>query len=161
MPGVSQDLTETDAYARMDWSTMTPVDAPSFFWTASPVCIIANSWNSKDPIYMALADRATFVYFDPTWEEVYKNVGSWFWDQQIFDYAYARIGILKRPTIRIFIKAYEWKVAGLKELKWQSIIDGHCQDETGQKLIRLLDDATLGKKPGSAARIKRWEEETA
>ena len=73
-------LTETDKYKRLDYGTKTKIleqeGVPNFFWTTSPVCIITNQWNASDPICQALESRAEFVYFDPDWSEVYREVGN-------------------------------------------------------------------------------------
>ena len=57
-------LTETDAVKRMEWSSKTSIleeeGVPSFYWTTSPVAIITNYWNEKDPIFQALESRAEF-----------------------------------------------------------------------------------------------------
>ena len=137
-------LTETDEFKRLDWGTNTKIlkdnGAPKFFWTKSPVCIICNSWSSKDSVYQALESRAEFISFEPTWEEMYKEVGNWYWDQEIFDYSYERLTVLKSPDCRIFTKAYGRKKAGLERMNWQRLIDEYCDDEIGMAVRRLLDD---------------------
>lgn len=133
-----KNLTETDEYRRLDWKTRTIVEAPNYFYTKSPVCVITNEWSNSDPIYQALASRAEFIWFDPTWEEVYKETAKWFWDQEIFDYFYENMPFLKRPDLRLFIKAYRRKVAKLKNLPWEGIIDAHHLDPTSKEVAKLM-----------------------
>ena len=103
-------LTETDQYKRLDYGTKTKIleeeGVPKFFWTTSPVCLIANQWNSHDPIFRALESRAEFIFFAPDWSEVYREVGKWFWDQEIYDYVWERLDVLKEPDVRLFVKAF-------------------------------------------------------
>ena len=73
-------------------------------------------------------------------EEIYKDAGAWFWDQEIFDYAYERLGTLRQPDCRILVKASDRKEAGLKKMNWRRLIDDYCDDELGIVIRRLLDD---------------------
>lgn len=144
-------LTETDTYKRLDYGTKTPLlTAPKFFHTQSPVCIITNSWNSKDSVMEAIESRAEFVFFEPNWSEVYGQSAKWFWDQEIFDYVHERLSILKQPDCRIFVKAYNRKKAKMKNLHWQRLIDDHCDDEKGLVIRQLLDDDTYSSNTARA-----------
>ncbi len=148
-------LTETERYKRLDYGTKTKILAeeavPKFFWTASPVCLIANHWNVNDPIFQALESRAEFVYFDPDWAEVYREVGTWFWDQLIYDYVWERLDALREPDVRLFIKAYNRKKAGLARMTWQKVIDAQVDDEIGLVVRRLIDDDSFSSNVARAA----------
>ena len=137
-------LTETDKYKRLDWGTKTKLllkeGVPSFFHTESKVCIIANFWNTKDPLLNSLESRAEFIAFDPGWIEVYRQVSTWFWDQEIFDYVGDRLGVLREPDCRLFVKAYNRKTAGMKRLTWQALIDAYVDDTLGLHVRKLLAD---------------------
>ncbi len=140
-------LTETDKYKRLAYGTKTKIleeeKVPKFFFTTSPVCLIANHWNSRDPIFQALQSRAEFVYFDPDWAEVYREVGSWFWDQEIFDYVRDRVRDLKDPDMRLFVKAYNRKKARLATMNWRTLIDDYVDDALGLEVRRLMDDPSF------------------
>jgi len=94
-------LTETDQYKRIDYGTKTKIlereGVPKSFFTTSPVCILTNHWDSGDVILNAIESRAEFVHFVPAWDEVYRYIGGWFWDQEIFDYLYNRLGCRPFP----------------------------------------------------------------
>ena len=78
-------LAESDRYKLMSHESFAPQliqhGVPNEFYTTSPVCILRNAWDSNDHINNAIEDRGLVVYFDPSWEEVYRYIGEWFWDQ--------------------------------------------------------------------------------
>jgi hypothetical protein len=154
-------LTETDRYKRLDYGTKTSIleeeRVPRFFWTASPVCLIANHWSSHDPMCRALESRAEFVYFDPDWSEVYREVGKWFWDQEIYDYVWERLDVLREPDVRLFVKAYNRKKAKLPKLDWRKLVDAHVDDGLGLAVRRLMDDPSFSS---NKARAAAFNEET-
>jgi hypothetical protein len=140
-------LTETDAIRRMEWSSKTRIleeaGVPADYWTKSPVAIITNFWNGKDPIFQALESRAEFCYFAPSWDEVYRNMGTWFWDQEIYDYIYDRLDVLREPDVRIAVKAYNRKVQNLPFLPWRDVIDNYVDDACGLAVRKVMKDAKL------------------
>ena len=96
---------------------------PEVYYTKSPVCFIRNVWDSDDIICQAIESRGNFVYFDPSWTEVYNYIGEWFWDQEIYDYLLDKLPLLREPDIRIITKAYDRKLANIPEFPWQGAID--------------------------------------
>lgn len=154
-------LTETDAFKRLDWGTKTKVldheNVPAYFWTESKVCIITNFWSSNDAVFQALESRAEFLYFDPDWNEMYRYVGNWFWDQEIYDYVHERIDVLRQPDARLFVKAFNRKRAGMKQLDWRQLIDDYCDDSHGIAVRELLDDDSF---PHNTARAEAFCERT-
>jgi len=135
-------LTESDEWRRIDWETNTEIAAPSHFYTKSPVCIIANAWDSKEKTYRALQSRAELIWFNPTWSEVYRECAKWFWDQEIFDYLHDRLDRLSAPDMRILEKAAKRKAFNKPRLPWQAIIDNHCWSKSSSAalMIELLAD---------------------
>ena len=91
--------------------------------------------------------------FAPTWNEVYRQVGEWFWDQEIFDYVYERLESLKRPDMRILKKASDRKKAGMKLMSWQQLIDDYCDDEIGLAVRSLLNDSSYRSNTERAIRF--------
>lgn len=154
-------LAETDSYKRLGYGTKTKIleqeGVPKFFYTTSPVCLIVNNWKSSDPIFQALESRAEFIYFDPCWCEVYREVGTWFWDQEIYDYLQKRLPDLREPDMRLFVKAHNRKKAGLSTMDWRKLIDNYVDDPLGLVVRRLLDDKTY---ESNDARAKAFCEET-
>jgi len=128
----TKHLTETDKYKKQDHNSLTKeliaAEVPQVFFTTSPVCIIRNVWDTDDHICAAIESRGTFVVFDPSWAEVYNYIGEWFWDQEIFDYLWEKLPLLREPDIRIVLKAYDLKVANVAKFPWQTAIDQHLAD---------------------------------
>ena len=145
-------LTETDRHKVLPWGTSTKLlkarGVPKQFYTTSTVCIITNRWGTG-PIYDALESRGEFVYFDPDWNELYKQCGGWFWDQEIFDYVRERMQNLKQPDARLLVKAAARKAAGMKTLPWKKLIDDYQDDKIGMTVRELIADDSY---PNEAAR---------
>jgi len=138
-------LTETNKYRKIEYESFDrrfeAAGLPSHFTTTSPVCIVTNWWEDS-PMYYGIASRAEFFVLDFSWAEVHKYVGEWFWDQEIFDYVGSKIPQLKKPDIRMYIKAYSRKMGKLKHLPWKAAIDSHIDDNMGQVIRTLLADKT-------------------
>ncbi len=149
-------LAETDQYKLMSHESFAPqlakLGIPNEFYTTSPVCILRNSWDSNDHINQAIEDRGLVVYFDPTWEEVYGYIGEWFWDQEVYDYLWERMPLLKEPSIRPLAKAYELKLARSAIFDWRTMIDAHTAD----KSLLLVSDFLRADYPSETARINAW-----
>jgi len=128
----TKHLSETDKYKLQAHRTLSKEliaeDVPQEFWTMSPVCIIRNVWDSTDHINQAIESRGTVIVFEPTWAEAYAYIGTWFWDQEIFDYLFERMPLLNEPDIRLVRKAYDTKMSNIPGLPWQSVIDQHAAD---------------------------------
>ena len=148
-------LTETKKVKTLSWETNTKVlddkGVPDAFTTSSPVCISTNSWSESDHIYQAIASRAHLVWFLPPWPEAYQYLATWFDDQEILDYIFERLDILKLPDLRIAVKAADLKRMDLAFAPWQEVIDDHCDDDSGIKIRKLLDDNEF------SSDTKRWE----
>jgi hypothetical protein len=156
-------LTETDQYKKIDYGTtskrLADEGIPGHFYTTSGCAIVCNSWDSDDPICQAIESRAEVIHFTPDWAEVYREIGTWFWDQEIYDYLWEKLPFLKQPDMRLVKRAYDRKKSKLKELPWQEVIDTHTDDKENLLLRTLLAQATDGrKKAASASKAKRATE---
>jgi hypothetical protein len=154
-------LTETDPRKLLQYQTMTRIldnlDIERSFWTSSTCCIITNYWTEQDNIMQALASRAELVHFDPDWEEVYREASKWFQDQEIFDYVYERLHLLREPDLRILVKAYNRKRSGMRHMTWQALIDSYCDDHVGMVVRRLVEDPSYETEE---AKVAAFEKET-
>ncbi len=132
-----RSLTETDAYKRMEYDsaskTFQAMEIPSHFYTKSPVCIISNWW-ADTPLFRALESRAEFFNFAPSCCELHREVGTWFWDQEIYDYVGKNLHKLRSPDARLYVKAANRKEAGLSANPWKSLIDSAHDDAEGQRV---------------------------
>ena len=137
-----RSLTETDAIKVISWNSTNKLlrdnGVPQRFHTASKVCIICNRWVSVNELTEALEDRAHIVYFDPPALEVHKEVGNWFWDQQIHDFIGQRLHLLDLSTARLYVKAWQRKKAGGD---WQAFVTRHCYTTTIRVVQELEEDA--------------------
>lgn len=141
-----RSLTETDSFKRLEYDSSAKsfvrLGIPTHFYTKSPVCIISNWWRD-DPLFNALESRAEFFNFTPSWPELHREVGTWFWDQQIYDYVAKNIPFLKAPDARLYVKAYNRKKGNLQHLPWQNLIDEAADDEAGQRVRELVHDRKI------------------
>lgn len=149
-------LTETDRYKLMSHESFAPqlikLGIPNEFYTTSSVCILRNSWDSSDHINHAIEDRGLVVHFDPTWEEVYRYIGEWFWDQEIYDYLWERMPLLKEPSIRPLTRANDIKLAKSTIFDWRTMIDAHTAD----KSLLLVSDFLRAQYNSEGERIAAW-----
>lgn len=141
-------LTETKKSRVMEWTSATKLleDAgvESKFVTSSPVTVIRNCWDTSDPLLQALASRAEFATFLPPWEEVYRHLASWFWDQEILDLVWKNLGTLRQPDIRIVMKAWQRKVTKNRLMTWERAILDHLANDSAEVAAReLIHDTKL------------------
>jgi hypothetical protein len=108
-------LLETNPVKTVSWqSRATQQDGlPSGFQTRSNVIIITNAWKTLNAHVSALEDRAHVLVFQPTPIEVHLRVGTWYWDQEIFDFIGSHLSLIKRPSMREYVLAWDRKRAGL------------------------------------------------
>lgn len=143
-------LSESDEYKKIDYGSTTKVlekeGVPGYFFTKSSLAIVCNSWDENDPISKAIESRAEFIHFDPTWAEVYKEIGQWFWDEQIYDYLWEKLPFLKQPDMRLVKRAWGRKKGRLKTMPWKQVIDSHIDDEANLMLREMLAKARDGRK---------------
>jgi hypothetical protein len=110
---------------------------PTQFLTSSRVAMIANEWWSANVHVAALEDRGHLVVFDPSPEEVHRHAAEWFWDQEIFDFVGEHLHLVKRPSLRTYVLAWEQKRAGLN---WQELVLGRCLSGKLRMVARLKAD---------------------
>lgn len=101
------------------------------------------------------AHRATTIHFTPGWEEVYNEIGKWFWDQEIYDYLWERLPFLREPDMRLVVRAWDRKKGGLKEMPWQQVIDAHVDDKHNLLLRELLSQGADGRKKANKPKTKK------
>ena len=155
----TKHISETDKFKLMVHSTLAKElvaqDVPQEFWTTSPVCLIRNVWDSQDHTTNAIESRGTVIVFEPTWAEAYAYIGEWFWDQEIYDYLWEKLPLLREPDIRLMRKAYDLKTSNIPGLPWRSVIDRHAADDAHILVAEYLtkDVAHFG---GEEQRIAAW-----
>jgi hypothetical protein len=120
-------LTQSEPLKRVSWytdaATLQRDDIPQQFSTTSPVAIITNEWKTLNRDVAALQDRGHLVIFRPSAQEVHARTAAWFWDQEIFDFWAERLQVLREPSMRHYVAAWELKQAGLD---WKSLALSRC-----------------------------------
>jgi hypothetical protein len=110
-------LCQTDPIKNIAWHSAavggSDQAVPREFQTTSRVCIIANDWKSLDANSAAVQDRGHLVFFEPTPEEVHRQVATWFWDQAIFDWFGDHLHLITQPSMRHYVRASELKESGI------------------------------------------------
>jgi hypothetical protein len=113
-----KQIGQTEEWKHLSWQTKAMMGlnapAPVDFYTSSHVCVITNQWDFRHSNIhtAAVEDRGICKVFFPTSLEVYRNTSSWFWDQEVFDFIGQHLPYLRKLTLRLFVKAYESKLAG-------------------------------------------------
>ena len=86
---------------------------PRRFTTRSPLALVANRWPTSHPHLAAVEDRGLRVSFEPSALEVHCRVAQWYWDQEIFDFVGAHLHWIERPSMRLYVLAWQLKKAGM------------------------------------------------
>jgi len=108
-------LCQTDPVKSVAWHSAAAGNdqLPSEFKTTSRVVIIANDWKTLDQNVAAVQDRGHLVIFEPSAEEVHREVAKWFWDQAIYDWFGEHLHLIPNPTMRAYVRAAELQASGI------------------------------------------------
>ena len=92
---------------------------PEYFTTKSKVIIICNEWKTLNKNVEALEDRAHIFHFEPTVREIHARAGTWFQDQEIYDWFGKQLHRIDVHSFRAYEKAADHKLGGhpWKEIK--------------------------------------------
>lgn len=148
-------LGQTDEVKTLRYGTtnayLTKHDIPMSFQTRSALCVLANRW-TRHP---ALQSRAVLVYFDPSPLEIHKNVGTWFTDQEVYDWIGDHLHLITGLDCRLYGKAVQDRRAGIDWRK--AIFDTHCHDA----VTKVVQDLEVDSDCRSVNdRIRRFKELT-
>ena len=120
-------LTQTEPSKSVSWhtdaATLAREQIPQQFPTTSRVAIITNEWHTLNRNVAALEDRGHLVMFEPSALEVHLRTASWFWDQDVFDFIGERLHLIREPSMRHYVAAWELKQAGMD---WRSLVLSRC-----------------------------------
>lgn len=150
-------LLETEPVKRLAWRSRTALrdGLPTEFTTRSPVILITNLWKTIDKNVEAVEDRAHVLVFAPPALEVHLQVGAWFWDQEVFDFVGARLGLITHPSMREYRLAWERKRAGLR---WRDYLLGRWLSGKQLLVAQLLADPSFSREE---ERARAFEERGA
>ena len=116
-------LLETNPIKTVAWHTRAARQdgLPSQFQTGSRVILITNLWKTLNAHVAAIEDRVHVLSFEPPPSEVHLRVATWFWDQEIFDFFGEHLGLIRRPSMREYILAWDRKHI---DLPWREYLLG-------------------------------------
>src|SRR5947199_7657422 len=126
---------------------------PREFVTKSRVAIIANDWRTLDRNVAALQDRGHVLLFEPGAAEVHRKAGTWFDDQEIYDWFGRNLDRVREPSLRHYVRAKELKAAGMD---WTDVLAVEDENRRARLAAELLASATYDS---TAARVKAFVEQ--
>ena len=132
-------LCQTETEKTVAWLSatrqLTAEQVPREFVTTSRVCIIANEWNFRgNNDLSAVEDRGHVIQFSPSAAEVHRRCEEWFDDEEIYTWIGKRLGRIDSPSMRLYYRAKELKLAGLD---WRKLTPVEPTD-TRQLLVAKL-----------------------
>jgi hypothetical protein len=125
-------------------------EIPRRFTTRSPVALITNRWSSTHPNLAAIQDRGLLVEFAPPAIEVHRRTGEWYWDQEIFNFVGEHLRLIERPSMRIYVLAWQMKKAGLD---WRGFVLQRCLAGPALLVAQLKADPRF---KNATARVKAF-----
>jgi hypothetical protein len=147
-------MCQTEAVKRISWHsdnrTLKEEDIPREFETRSKVAIVANQWCPKSADVEALEDRGHILLFRPSALEVHRKTAEWFWDQEIFDFFAAHLGLITEPSMRHYLAAWELMQAGMD---WKTLILSRFISGPTLLVAKLKADPSF---PSEKARVEAF-----
>lgn len=101
-----------------DAASLRREDIPRSFSTSSKIAIIANEFKAFNVNVRAVQDRGHMVIFDPEPQEIHTRAGTWFWDQEVFDFIGRHLHYPAQLSLRDYYLGWELKAAGLDWRNW-------------------------------------------
>jgi hypothetical protein len=143
-------LLETKPIKVIEWHTQAVkhLGLPTKIQTKSSVILITNSWRTLNTNVAAVEDRAHVLSFEPAALEVHQQVGKWFWDQEIFDFIGGNLTLIKHPSMRVYVLAWERKNGGMS---WRDFLLARWLRGNQLLAVQLLADPSLGTQAERAA----------
>lgn len=89
------------------------------FSTRSRIAIIANEWKTLNKNVAAVGDRGLLVAFEPSAQEVHRQVKTWFKDEEIIAFVAKHLDIIASPSMRTYVMAQQLKTA---DLDWKAAL---------------------------------------
>jgi hypothetical protein len=86
----------------------------------------------------ALQDRGHVLLFQPSAAEVHGKVGSWFDDQEIYQWFAANLHRVREPSQRHYARAKELKSAGMD---WTEVLAEEAENRRARLVAELLKSA--------------------
>ena len=126
---------------------------PREFTTKSRVVIISNDWKTLNKNVAALQDRGHVLLFQPSVAEVHEKAGTWFDDQEIYQWFAANLHRVREPSMRHYVRARELKAAGMD---WTDVLTVEAENPRARLAAELLASAAYGN---TTERVKAFVEQ--
>jgi hypothetical protein len=126
---------------------------PREFTTRSRVAILANDWMTLDQNVAALQDRGHVLLFQPAAAEVHRKAGTWFDDQEIYQWFTANLHRVREPSLRHYVRARELKAAGMD---WTEVLAAEAENPRARLAAAVLASTAYGN---TAARVQAFVEQ--
>jgi hypothetical protein len=97
--------------------------------------ISANDWRTLDRDVAALQDRGHVIFFQPGAAEVHRQAGTWFDDEEIYEWFAANRHRVREPSLRHYVRAKELKVAGMD---WTDVLVAEAENRRARLAAELL-----------------------
>lgn len=147
---------QTDAVKSVAWhsasTALAAEEIPNTFETNSQLMIIANDWKVLDANVAAVQDRGHLVFFEPTQEEIHRQVAKWFWDQQVFDWFGEHLHLITNLSMRQYVRASELKSAGMD---WVKALLSDSISEKAMLIAKLKADPRFSEERERVCEFKR------
>ena len=126
---------------------------PREFVTKSKVAIISNDWTTLNKNVDALQDRGHVLLFEPSAAAVHAKVGTWFNDQEIYEWFAANLHRVREPSQRHYTRAKELKAAGMD---WTQVLAEEAENRRARLAGELLASSTY---ESTTARVRAFVEQ--
>ena len=147
---------QTDPIKHIAWTSaaagLASAGIPRQFETRSRVIIIANDWKTLDANIEAVQDRGHLLLFEPTNEELHRQVAQWFWDQDVYNWFADHLHLIPDLSMRHYVRASELKASGID---WVQVVLSDSVPAKALLVAKLKADSSLGEQ---RERVKMFRE---
>lgn len=137
-------LGQTDPEKRICWESdagrLDRDGIPRSFVTRSPIIMIANRWRSLNDDVDAVESRAKSLVFTPTAGELHAYVGTWFDDEEVYEFFGSILHLIANPDAREYGHARADKAAGFAD--WREMAMERMRIDEKTRLVVRLEAAT-------------------
>jgi len=113
---------------------------PTQFRTASPVLIVTNQLRNLSAQVAALLDRGQPLFFEPSVDEIHREVADWFTDREIYGFIGDWLPLIPDLSMRDYVKARNMKKAGMD---WQELLKQQWRCSKLARVLGLLNDTSF------------------
>src|SRR4051812_9599215 len=145
-PGVRRsNRLASAAPVRRLWAAMTRVH--NLRPQVQSVCVF---WQTLNKNVAALQDRGHVLLFQPGAAEVHRRAGTWFDDDEIYEWFAANLHRVREPSLRHYVRAKELKAAGMD---WTEVLESEAGNPRARLAAELLASTTYAS---TAAKVQAF-----